>query len=218
MKKTIFLSFLSLFIYTIYGQEVKVDLDLIKKVAITEDYQSLMKRYQNNDTTLTLQDYTNLYYGQAFQKTYNGYSSHDSLSVLKKILNVQKDSLNIQRASSCINKILIESPFEIQLMLTAAYLAEKTNQPDKAKKWIYKYNMLIKTLLNSGIGKTHETAIMVIKVSDEYAFTNAIGLQVTSQALVNKNNKAYDLLKVANNNLGVTELYFDISLFFGKLF
>mgnify|MGYP001250062784 CR=1 FL=1 len=218
MKKSFVLSILVLFTCVLFSQEVKIDLDKIKKIAKSESYQQLMNRYQENDTTLNLEDYTNLYYGQAFQDSYNGYSSHDSLSILKKLLHVHKDSLDISRATACITKILFESPFEIQLMLTAAYLADKTNQPDLAKKWVYKYNMLINTLFNSGLGKSHETAVMVIKVPDEYAFVHAIGLQVESQALVNKDGKAYDLLKLVKNNLGIEELYFDISLFFGKLF
>jgi uncharacterized protein YcfL len=67
-------------------------------------------------------------------------------------------------------------------------------------------------------GMTMEKAIPVKSIAAEYEWikTNYPGAQVTSQALLSKNKKHYDLLTFETAEGKTKKVYFDITSFFGK--
>jgi hypothetical protein len=77
----------------------------------------------------------------------------------------------------------------------------------------------VERILKSGDGKTAETAYQVKSVAEEYQVIRALGLAPQEQALILKDDKAYDLMTVVDPKTGnKVELWFDISSFFGKGF
>ena len=76
---------------------------------------------------------------------------------------------------------------------------------------------LVKSILDSGDGKTQKTAYVVINTSEEYALTEWLGIHVNHQSLIMANNDSppCDLLTGTKNGQNVS-IYFDISKFYGK--
>lgn len=218
MRTLVILKFLFLICLATFGQDNKVDIKSIEKIAKTPFYEELFERYSSNDTTLTLEDYKIIYYGQAFQIGYSAYGSHDSVQVLRNYLNSDEEDIDFNKVLELTNDILDEFPFNIEHIYLNAVANYNLGENIESQKWIFKYDKLISTILASGDGLTEKTAMIVIKVSDEYSILSALELEVLSQSLTNKKNKNYDYLELKENEMGLEGLYFDVDLFFGKNF
>lgn len=79
-----------------------------------------------------------------------------------------------------------------------------------------KANGLLQSILASGDGKTAATAWVVIEISEEYALLDHLGFKKDSQALINESGKMYDRFAVKDAAGKSSEVYFDITPFFGK--
>jgi len=75
---------------------------------------------------------------------------------------------------------------------------------------------LVQSILDSGDGKTPESAYQVINISEEYMVLLYLGLKRTGQALVQKDGKTFDRLEVQDAQGAISEIHFDVSLFFRR--
>jgi hypothetical protein len=216
MRKILMIQILTLTTLISFGQIKSIDLNKIRSLANKDSYNKLFDRFIANDTTLSLDDYVIIYYGQAFRENYKPNARHDSVKVLNMYLNNNKDSIDFHKVLSYTNMILNDFPFNIEQIYIAWIAYDKIGVKDSSDIWFYKYDRLIRTIMSSGDGKTPKTAFIVAKITDEYSILNALGLQLTGQALISKKKKSYDLMNVAQNQYGIDKLYFDINLFFGK--
>lgn len=216
MRKFLMISIFALFALVTYGQKVPLDLDKIRKFAKTDSYDKLYQQYLANDTTLSLEDYVNIYYGQAFLDSYQPNARPDSVKELNTYLNTAGESIDFQKVLQYTQPILQKFPFNIEQILITAVAHEKLGNQGLSQRWFYKYDKLIRTILSSGDGKSEETAMVVTKVTDEYSILEALQLEFTSQTLTGNIKKKYDVMEVAPNNIGINQLYFDINLFYGK--
>ena len=200
-----------------FGQIKPIDLNEIKSIANTDTYNKLFDRFLTNDTTLSLDDYVIIYYGQAFIDNYKPNAIHDSVRALNMYLNTSRESVDFQKVLNLTKQILNDFPFNIEQIYITGIAYDKIGEHDLSKLWFYKYDKLIRTIMSSGDGKSEKTAMIVSKVTDEYSILNALGLSFTGQALTSKKKKYYDLMNVEQNDYGIDKLYFDINLFFGNL-
>jgi hypothetical protein len=217
MKRLFLIQFSTLLTFISFGQIKPIDLTEIKNISKADTYNNLFIRFIANDTTLMLNDYLVIYYGQAFRDDYKPNARHDSVKVLNKYLNSNNiGSIDFHKVLNYTKLILKEYPFNIEQVYVGAIAYDKLGLVDSSKIWFYKYENLIKTILSSGDGKSQKTAFIVTKVTDEYSILNALGLQFAGQSLINKKKKYYDLMSVSQNDYGIEDLYFDINLFFRK--
>ncbi len=216
MKTLLMFQILALIALSSFGQKKPVDLNEIKGIANSTTYNDLFDRYRANDTTLTLDEYIVIYYGQAFRDDYKPRARHDSVRALNMHLNHSIDSIDFYKVLDYTRLILNDFPFNIEQIYIAGIAYENLVVIDSSYIWFYKYDKLIRTIMSSGDGKKEKTAFIVTKISDEYSILSAMGLQFTGQALTSKKKKHYDLMSVSQNEYGINKLYFDINLFFGK--
>lgn len=74
---------------------------------------------------------------------------------------------------------------------------------------------LLRSILQSGDGKTKETAFEVIGTHEEYLTLAAMGLQVSGQSLVPGKPHSYDVMQAKNPQTGETvQVYFQIDAFY----
>jgi len=216
MKQFALIQVLVLTTLITFGQDKPIDLKRVKKMANSESYEKLFDRFMANDTTLTVDDYVLIYYGQAYRKDYKPNARHDSVRALNMCLNKPVDSIDFRRVLWYTDLILKDFPFNIEQIFIKGIAYDKLGVKDSSNSWLYKYDKLIRAIISSGDGKTPKTAFVVVKITDEYAVLNALELKFTGQALVTEKKKMYDLMNVAQNEYGIDQLYFDINLFFGK--
>lgn len=169
------------------------------------NYQTLLKRAAATDSSLTLNDYKLLYFGQVFQSNYSPYGDAAGLRDANKFVQDGK----FDEAIAAANVYLKDHPISlsaIYIKLTGLYQQKKTAE---MKPWIMLLKGLIAAVTSSGDGKTDKTAMVVACVSDEYKVMSSLQVKMTKQALT---NTQCDVMTLAQpNSAGLTELYFNVS-------
>lgn len=222
MKRLLFVVILISLLSNIYGGKnkfVKPDYKVIKKEIQDENsqfyYPSLFERYQDSDTTLTLQDYRMLYYGFLFHDSYTPYGHSDYVDSLNAIFN--KEIITIEDYKEIIRfekLILDEFPFSLRDIYTLSNVYYQIGDTVSTIKLDYKLNMLVETILSTGDGKKEKTAWHVISVSHEYDILSYFGFQFGgSQSLT---QKGCDYLEVADNDYNIKGFYFDVNMILSK--
>jgi hypothetical protein len=72
---------------------------------------------------------------------------------------------------------------------------------------------LLKSILDSGDGKSAATAYVVISVHEEYIVLQVLGLRPSGQSVVNLDGHSYDVLETKNqNSVAGVKLYFNVDI------
>ena len=71
-------------------------------------------------------------------------------------------------------------------------------------------NALVKSIVNSGDGKSPETAMYVIGFAEEYEALQELGLTQESQRLEQKNNRHYDVFAARDSTSEKRDVYFAV--------
>ena len=79
-------------------------------------------------------------------------------------------------------------------------------------------NALVKSIVNSGDGKSPETAMYVIGVAEEYEALQELGLTQESQRLEQKNNRHYDVFAARDSTGEKRDVYFAVDEFYGMFY
>lgn len=75
------------------------------------------------------------------------------------------------------------------------------------------FDGLIKSVLNSGDGKSIETAYVVVSVHEEYVVLQVLGLQPQGQSLLHDQGHSYDVMKAKDRKSGeAVTLYFNADI------
>jgi hemerythrin len=96
----------------------------------------------------------------------------------------------------------------------AEYIAyRETDDSKQAEFHRSVFDGLIKSILNSGDGKSEETAYVVASVPEEYVVLRVMGLQIRNQSLAHNGGHSYDVLEVKEPKSGKTStLYFNVDV------
>lgn len=94
------------------------------------------------------------------------------------------------------------------------YIAHRElGDPKQADFHRHVFDGLIKSILNSGDGKTKETAYVVVSVHEEYVVLRVLGLQPQGQSLLHDQGHSYDVMKTKDRQSGeVVTLYFNADI------
>ena len=215
-RLTLILSSL-IFSLTVWSQQdsiKKPDYDKIRNGIFDNNsaffYPTLFDRYQNGDTSLTIEDFRHLYYGYTFQSKYIPYQES---KYQQQMLNyIKKGTLSTKELDEFIKIAelnLKDLPFDIRTLhiLAFSYSQKKDNLMNAITS--FKKEMLIKTILSTGNGKSEATAFHVIDPAHEFDILNEMGLKFAGTS--NITNALCDYLLVIPNEKNIRGYYFDIS-------
>lgn len=177
-------------------------------------YPDLLERFEKRDTLLTDEHYDHLYYGFVFDERYAPYFRDQREKEIQEFYN--KDKLSSDEKSQVyelIDQLLKENPFNLSVMNFLFQLKFENGEQEEGDKVLKNLIGILRTIMYSGNGESCETAFHVIRPTDEYAFMGMLGFQPEGQALIGN----CDLQNIAENEDGITEIYFDISKPFKKL-
>ena len=171
-------------------------------------FPKLMERFTARDTTMTEENYRNLYFGFMFQEAYNPYSRSSKTDDLRKYSDLEKlDKKDLKDAIELMDKIYKEEPFNLNVMNMQAYACQLDGNVDMAKKIAGTLGKIIDVIFSSGDGKTCETAFHVQSISHEYLLLSILGLEGVSQSLI----KNCDYIQFEKDKYKIAGIYFDIS-------
>ncbi len=171
-------------------------------------YPNLMRRYMANDTTLTLEQVRNLYYGFALQEDFVPYQT-EKKELYDVRRNLVKDKGNPRYCPEAIRisqLVLDDNPFDLLAISTMSFAFLQLQDSLSYRLWNDKQNALLDAIVSSGDGETKESAIHVINIEHEYEVLNRLGLQLDADSLC---NEQVEYLRVKDNAEDISGLYFN---------
>lgn len=182
-----------------------------KELKNSPQYEELFERWWNADTTMSMEDLFNFYYGAAVQPGYSGYNRCqlcDSLADQWDL--IPNDSSDVsQRYIDLLplaRKAMENEPFNAAVFNFMVASAQALKNEDEALKRYYLLDKWIGMLMLTGDGLSHESAIYVTNTIHEYYFMSYAGVKMTKQSLSN----GCDVMTLQPNEYDIDELYFNV--------
>ncbi|KOS05876.1 hypothetical protein AM493_07365 [Flavobacterium akiainvivens] len=173
-------------------------------------YQKLFERFQQADSTLTLEEKYHLYFGYSFTDAYKPYFSSDNLKEIRTLVNT--DNLTkeqMERVIELSQDAINGYPFDVSMMGYRAYFYRALGKEKLAEKEEIRANLVFDAILGTGDGMSKETCFYVINVGNEYELINVLGMAYAGEQKLVEGK--YDYLELEENDYGVYGLYFNVS-------
>ena len=186
------------------------------KLQVTDEaslyyFPKLMKKYMADHTTLSIDEYFMLYFGQVAQADYSPYFSpiDDEVKQLKELYGKEE----YEKAVEIGAKLYAKVPLNIDLNWYLGACYYKLDQYDKYDRHMGTYRSLLYAIASTGNGKTPETAYIVAAVSDEYELMTYLNYRTSMQSLVHRDGHSFDVQKCTDGK-GDEEfdVYFNIDM------
>jgi hypothetical protein len=144
---------------------------------------------------------------------YNPYGDdRDIRSAMSKALEAEQFEQAIEAAQTVLKKNFVD--LDAHLVCRLAY--EQLGNPEKAGFHDFVLKGLLRSLVNSGDGKSPEAAYRVIHISEEYVVLDLLNLVKKEQRLVGLNGHQYDVIAAVHRETKEERtLYFNVDIPFG---
>ncbi len=170
----------------------------------------LMKRFQENETIMTTDDYRYLYLGTMFQEDYNPYRRSIYAERVNPLTFKEKHSrAELDSMISYTTLALEDTPFDINQMNFLIYALREKGKVNIANIWQYRLNRLLEAIVSTGTGADTAGAWYVIYPRDEATIINLSSKKVESlkPAFV---EPYYDCIEVTDPQGRTRQYYFNI--------
>jgi len=191
----------------------KVDFDHIKEVTFNPNnayyYPKLLKAYNSNDTTLSIEAWRNFYYGYTFQEDYNPFRESVYSNVVEQLYYKQPLSrADCDSIEKYAEKSLNDNMFDMNQMNFFIYVLKEKKKYARAAVRQYRLDRLIAAIMSSGRG-TKEEPWVVIAPEHEYNIINFLGFVATDHETLDGGIDYIKVQPVAGKS--AEGFYFDIS-------
>jgi hypothetical protein len=167
-----------------------------------ESYETLLERVKKQDTSV---NFTDLRLAYTETKEYNPYAGQtDDRKAMFAALNAK----DYAAALAASEKMLAANYIDMNAHFGAFVSHRELGHTEKSDFHKYVFQNLIKSVTDSGDGKTMETAFVVISVDEEYVWFNFNGLRVTNQSLVDEKGHRYDRMTATDPKTDQTASYY----------
>jgi hypothetical protein len=195
------------------SRHIAPDFEAIKAEIEDEEsdmyYPVLLERFEDGDTSMTLDETRHFYFGYRFQEDYRPYGRPSKMDALMKVVKQKNHKKkHFKKIVSYASQVLKEEPLNINAMSYKLYALRKTNQPERYVQLFSQMRIVFDAISSTGDGLTKETAYHVVYVAHEYNM-----LDYLEYDFGGKQSLVYpcDLLNLAANDDGIEALYFDVS-------
>lgn len=176
------------------------------------DYYSLLQKIMNFDKSVDF---------KAFRLSYTetpDYDPYQSYDKEKKAMYDDLRNKEYEKALKSVQSILDKNYVDIDAHNICRIAYREMKNPEKYNFHQFIVTGLIDSILNSGDGKSPETAYLVISIDEEYVILAVLDLKLIKQSLIKSNSKNYDKIEARNRKTGeTTTLYFNIDIPFSRL-
>ena len=191
----------------------KVDFDHVKSVIENPNnayyYPKLMKAYNSNDTTLSIEAFRNIYYGYTFQEDYNPFRESVYSNVVEQLYYKQPHSrAECDSIEKYAELSLNDNMFDLNQMNFYIYVLKEKKKYARAAVRQYRLDRLIAAIMSSGKG-TKEEPWVVIAPEHEYNIINFLGFVATDHETLDGGIDYIKVQPVAGKS--AEGFYFDIS-------
>lgn len=180
----------------------------ITNVKSSSYYPILMDRYQQCDSTLSLEDYRNLYFGYVLLEDFIPYQEEDK-ALLEARKDFVKDGANAEACPSMLElaqKALANNPFDIPALAIIPICYYQMGDSTNFHLWDIKLHGVLDAISSSGDGETVQTALHVTNIEHEYELLNRLGWELDQIEVVDNQT---DFLRVKENSDSIPGIYFN---------
>lgn len=142
---------------------------------------------------------------------YNPYDteSRELLASARQHLAKKKYAKAIAEATKGLKK----APYNVDLLIVLEVAWRDSGDTPKADEASERWKSIVDSILETGDGKSFDTAFHVIDIQDEYAVIRIMQLTPAGQSLRSNGKAMFDVMQVKSPQTGDTfDLYFNISL------
>lgn len=204
MKKYFFLFIACVLSGAAFAQEVFLlpDYEGIQNMGQAQ-YDSLLNRFQAQDTTLSIVDLQAVYYGSAFY-------GNPSKGLNNKRLNAIFEAEGNKGAILYVDSVLTSSPLNLDALRTRFILAYNENDSVATRAYLWKYDRLVDAIYATGDARSEKTALHVVCVDDEYTIMYYV-MQVNPEGQT-LTSSLCDKIDIVTKNGTKLPVYFDVQL------
>ena len=166
-------------------------------------YDSLLSRFQAQDTTLSIVDLQAVYYGSAFY-------GNPSKGLNNKRLNAIFEAEGNKGAILYVDSVLTSSPLNLDALRTRFILAYNENDSVATRAYLWKYDRLLDAIYATGDARSEKTALHVVCVDDEYTIMYYV-MQVNPEGQT-LTSSLCDKIDIVTKNGIKLPVYFDVQL------
>ena len=160
-------------------------------------YPSLYSRYMMGDTTLTLDEYHHLYYGYAYQPSYNPLEVISAETAVLNILetNVEMDSLGAQELLTQCKEVMKADPFSPKNLNFMTYAYSVLGDEESAKISADRFRKVLETIETSGTGVREKSPLHVLWASHGVDFLVSKDLKIGERRFISQTLEHFALLE-----------------------
>lgn len=170
-------------------------------------YDDLINKFYEGDSAMTKSELVLTYYGFALMPNYKPYIW---LGLENEIIK-NNDERNFEKGKQLADSLVGICPVSVMANEELSYAMGRTQDSLGAAFYRKQYNLLLDVLLNSGDGKTKETAYKVIGMKDISVITQVKKMQVLKQKRIKKKDHTYEVV-TAYYQHKEQKIYFDVTL------
>lgn len=201
MFRRTFLVVLILLVISVIGQS--------SKDAVCEEkqtYQTLLARVKIFDRSVDFKMFRLLY---TETPDYNPYEAVETLNAMFMAIDEGQYEKALKDAQAMLERNYVD--IDTHVVCKIAY--QRLNNAEKYDFHRFVVSGLIGSILNSGDGKTPETAFQVINVREEYAVLNALGYRMEEQSPIESKGHNYARVIAVHKKTGETAVvYFNVDI------
>lgn len=176
----------------------KPDIEQIRRITTDPNspmyFPKLMSKYNRNDTTMTNEEYRNLYLGYMFQEDYDPYRTSKFSGVTDNLrLKTTHTKEEIDTIRKYAELSLKDNPFDLRQMSFLVHVLKEKRKDMSAKIWEYRLEHLLGAIKSTGTGENQENAWYVIYPIHEYDLIQVLGYEATDAEFI---EPGYDYLTV----------------------
>jgi hypothetical protein len=171
------------------------------------EYATLLAQVQGGDLSI---DFQRLRF--SYMDSPERHNAKDTSTEENGMRQALKDK-DYKKALNLADVILANEFVNLDAHFIAYHACQGLNDASKADFHEAVFKGLVRSILNSGDGKTQETAYVVISADEEYIVLGVLGLRPGKQSLIHSGAHSYDLLEAIDQDTNKTvPLYFNVDI------
>lgn len=136
-------------------------------------YPKLMKQFESNDTSMTLDQFRHLYLGYVFQEDYNPYRRSEYSSKVEDLYYRDKHThAECDTIIKYAELSLKDDPFDLRQMTFLIYAYREKKKNNMANILQFKLNHILEAIVSTGTGIDMDNAWVIINPQHEYNLLN----------------------------------------------
>lgn len=176
----------------------KPDLEEIRSSTLNPQspyyFPKLMRKYENNDTTMTNDEYRHFYLGYMFQEDFDPYRVSPYANITDDLrMKATHTKEEIDTIRKYAQLALADNPFDLRQMSFLVHVLKEKRKDMTAKIWEYRLEHLLGAIKSTGTGENVENAWFVIYPMHEYDMVQLLGYEAVDAKFI---EPGYDYLKV----------------------